>query len=526
MSLKYLKTNEYGCGGAAGPVSSCCNPSAVCSADNVCVLPQPGCVNDAASAPTQQPAQVLSLQPALPTPSPTSRSPVATPAAAPTNVVCIWGNCNAPTSTCAVGLTCNYQSPYYSQCVEDPSYSAGRTDCLATNAWGCGPSACCNPGAVCNSQRVCEIPTSDCKLYTATPSRPTTARPSAAVSNLPPSASAPFPVGRTICLYGDCTDPTVRCVAGTVCQKQNAYYSQCLEDDQYSALPSSSCHSKYDWGCGGGQGPAGCCNPSATCDSNHMCQLSSACVYYATSATAAAPPAAPKISFVSTIGLSVPAGTTALSDTEELAVCLSSEQAIAAPPGSCSVVNVTTSTSGSRSRSLLQLATTTTIYATTKITASANSFQSFPATRNVTFLFQRLSQSLAAAIEQGTFIRALQTNSARLNCSRTASASVVGQVVVDPLTVVPAAVPSAAPSSIPPAGTAGSSSSTARGSESTQYVVIIGSVVGGCAIIALAAFFFLLQKRERLRNKYGERAPLSTNSSDEVLVDKTSIVPN
>jgi hypothetical protein len=51
-------------------------------------------------------------------------------------------------------------------------------------------------------------------------------------------------------------------------------------------------------------------------------------------------------------------------------------------------------------------------------------------------------------------------------------------------------------------------------------------VVGGCAIVALAAFFFVLQKRERLRNKYGERAPLSTNSSDEVLVDKTLIVPN
>ena len=523
------KTNEYGCGGAAG--GSCCNPSAVCNADRVCILPQPTCVNDAASAPSSQPAQSLSLslQPAAPSPSP-SRSP----AAAPTQVVCLWGDCSAPSSACAVGLTCKWQSAYYSQCVEDARFSTGRSDCHATNQWGCGglsgPSACCNPGAGCNSQHVCEIRTSGCRLHTAAP----TPQPSGIFNS-----SQKFPASRTICLYGDCTDPTTRCVAGTKCQFQNAYYSQCLEDPSFSALPSDSCHAKYDWGCGGGRGATGCCNPAAACDSNHMCQLSSACVYYAPSAPAAAKPAAPEISFVATIGLSVPAGTTSLSDSEQLAVCLSSELAVKAPPGSCKVVNVSTSLNPANTAPPLHThllasktahtTTTTTIYAKTKITASANNFQSFPPTQNVSFLFQQLSQSLVAAIAQGTFTKALQSNSRKLNCSRTVSSTAVaGELVVDPLTVTVAVAATASPSAVPSFVARLSSPAVAVSAQdgmNTQYIVI-GSVVGGCGILALVAFVLVLQRRNLLgRPKQQQQpetmkqSPLCASDSDEVLVD-------
>ena len=574
-------TNSWGCGGASGP-TSCCNPAAICNANNVCVLPTTACLNalpipsaQPIVAPTSQP--VLSLTPVVASTSP-SGSPIVPVAI--TDVVCLWGNCYAPSSACAVGLVCTPQQPFYSQCLEDLSYSANTTTCHATNTWGCGgasgPVGCCNPGAICTPDHVCTIPTTGCSLYTTAPSiKPTfvSAAPSVKVSAGPPVAA-----GRTICLYGDCTDPTTKCIPGTICQAQNPYYSQCIEDPQYTSLPASQCHTQYDWGCGGASGPSGCCNPAATCNSNSMCVLSTNCVYYAPSAPAAAQLAPPNITFVSTLALSLPAGTTFLTANEQLALCLSSEMAVNAPSGSCSVVSTSNSQDSSppmimianrQQSNMMVLAyapshrdltlnaprvlALTTLYAKTKITAPATKFKVYAASQNVSLLFHSLSNSLATAVAQGTLTESIQVNSLKLNCSGTANAAVIN-TKVSPIIVVysPTASPSYSPSRMsrvpskqpitptsPPsissvlfpsfsptfATSSGSgnhdtikdSSSGVGGSLSAnaQYA-LIGGLVGGLLTVIVAAIVALLLKRKADSNR--KRTSLRRHQSSEAML--------
>eukprot|EP00597_Dinobryon_sp_UTEXLB2267_P011290 CAMPEP_0170129264 /NCGR_PEP_ID=MMETSP0020_2-20130122/21733_1 /TAXON_ID=98059 /ORGANISM="Dinobryon sp., Strain UTEXLB2267" /LENGTH=188 /DNA_ID=CAMNT_0010363483 /DNA_START=36 /DNA_END=600 /DNA_ORIENTATION=- len=182
--------------------------------------------------------------------APTFKSISAAPVTA-SDVVCLWGDCHLPTSVCAAGLTCKYSDPYYSQCIEDPSFSVAAANgaCPPTRgaAAATGPSSCCNPGAECNADHVCVIPEKNCKA-TATNKLPSSVPVQRPVA--PPTAA-----GKTaICLYGDCTDPATACIPGTICQYQNPYYSQCVEDPTYDSYSAATCHGKYDWGCGGGQG--------------------------------------------------------------------------------------------------------------------------------------------------------------------------------------------------------------------------------------------------------------------------------
>ena len=83
-----------------------------------------------------------------------------------------------------------------------------------------------------------------------------------------------------ICLYGDCTDADTTCVAGAVCKSMNPFYRMCVENPMYAGLANSSCHAvNSDYGCGGAQGGQGCCNPGATCGSDHICKLSRSCMF-------------------------------------------------------------------------------------------------------------------------------------------------------------------------------------------------------------------------------------------------------
>ena len=60
--------------------------------------------------------------------------------------------------------------------------------------------------------------------------------------------------------------------------KAELLYSQCVEDAAFASGKTDCHYLNSDWGCGGGVGTSTCCNPSATCE-NHICSLSSECVY-------------------------------------------------------------------------------------------------------------------------------------------------------------------------------------------------------------------------------------------------------
>ena len=266
-------TTDYGCGGARG-ADGCCNPFAVCDSSHLCVLPTDNCV--------------LSTTEGF---SPSSESTlIPSSSTAGKTVICLFGDCTKSNTVCVYGSYCKQQNAYFKQCVEDPIYVNSSSSCHAINYdFGCGgasgPSACCNPGATCNSNNICTL-SRDCVFQAPSQNVPTPApipvvAPSPVLANPVAPSASPVSLGSSlVCLYGECTNAPNSCVPGAICQAQNAFYSQCIEDPTYT-MGLSNCHYlNSDWGCGGGVGANGCCNPYATCDSNHICGLSTNCVFY------------------------------------------------------------------------------------------------------------------------------------------------------------------------------------------------------------------------------------------------------
>ena len=272
-------TTDYGCGGVRG-ASGCCNPDAVCNSAHLCTLSDKCVMKSSNKLRVGTPVQSPTL---IPSYSTVGKS-----------VICLFGDCTKSDTVCVYGAYCKQQNPYFKQCVEDPAFTNISSFCHVSNYdYGCGGASgafdCCNPGASCNANHICTL-SRNCvfqpSVVASSPSYSPTSAASAApivrVTTNTPQSIAPTSVtvaSGQICLYGECTHAPNACVSGSICQPQNPFYSQCIEDPTYTSGQSNCHYLNSDWGCGGGVGASACCNPSASCQ-NHICSLSNDCVYY------------------------------------------------------------------------------------------------------------------------------------------------------------------------------------------------------------------------------------------------------
>lgn len=136
----------YGYVGEFSNTHKCCDPAAII-VDDFCRLP---CEFPTSPSPTPGPTS-------KPTPAPTTAPPP------PPSDNCIWDECT-DSGTCAAGLECKEQNPYYSQCLE-PDDVLNKQGCAQHDGL-VGPGhhdSCCNPDAVV-VDHICKLP---CELDSA-----------------------------------------------------------------------------------------------------------------------------------------------------------------------------------------------------------------------------------------------------------------------------------------------------------------------------------------------------------------------
>lgn len=153
----------------------------------------------------------------------------------------------------------------------------------------------------------------------------------------------------------------------------------------------------------------------------------------------------------------MPAGTTKLDNSSQIAICLTTEQSMNAPAGSCKFLGVAAS-KPSRKLSLRNLQSNdTTLYALTKIVVSLLQYPQYLSDPGA--LYTQLTNNLQAAVASGNFTKTLQTTSASLNatttqntkCDSTESSKYSVQYppsappTARPTSTIPTIVPSASP---------------------------------------------------------------------------------
>jgi hypothetical protein len=243
-------------------------------------------------APTRAPTRVPTKKPsAVPTRVPTKKpsrvptiAPSKTPSLPPTILVtaspsffasappsypsgilpiCMYGgycttNGAAP---CVGGTFCSVQSVWYSQCI--PDSTTDLTSGCTSNYQSCSlASTCCSSAFTCVSGTCVPIAPPNCvnptgyssltsspiptptllPLISMTPSVRSTTIPSVVPTSLMTTATS----SSSVCLYGGyCTTSGGRspCVAGTYCNIQSIWYSQCLIDASTDLI--SGCTSNY-----------------------------------------------------------------------------------------------------------------------------------------------------------------------------------------------------------------------------------------------------------------------------------------
>ena len=184
----------------------CCDPGAICTAVNpyfsACRQPEPYTTplqcSDPHGFPTPSGSSTsIGNQPTLSPASKTTTAP--TPPSSSSLKICQFSGYCRSNSDCFPGNSCVSYSPYYSQCVPDPSQyaNAATTGCAAEYGNCQNGKGCCDPGATCIYNNpyfsICRQPTpqsqpQQCRDPISFPA--TTSLPS-------PSPSHPHPTSRS-----------------------------------------------------------------------------------------------------------------------------------------------------------------------------------------------------------------------------------------------------------------------------------------------------------------------------------------
>jgi hypothetical protein len=234
----------------------------------------------------------------------------------------------------------------------------------------------------------------------------------------------------------------------------------------------------------------------------------------------------PQVTLISTFGITVATGTTTLEIKEQKAICLANELSVSAPVGSCVFLGTSTSPDGllspipSSPPVALVLSTkghkiymkshthhhmeasTSTLYATTKIEAPANQFKSYSQLQNVSVLVDQIKSSLDAAVSGGNFTLALQTNSRKFNATATTTAIVTSTNTASLLYSFPTIQPTTPFAPFTNSGSSDGSSSqrNSSGLTATAKYGIIGGVVGGFAVFAVIGFMAIFYRKNKTKS--------------------------